>query len=154
MHSRCKRRNVAAHSVLAALAALELSHGRRPWTAVRAMMSRVAAKESFAATRLMLRRISIHGLQPWLGSEAAAAAKTDARLAQYTWNRGAMTKLISDSARVEISNKVQDILRNLMISDCQSKPHQQHQNPAEHRYQVVKWLTNNLLDCSGAPESL
>jgi hypothetical protein len=69
-------------------------------------------------------------------------------------NRGAMTKLISDSARVEISNKVQDILRNLMISDWQSEPHQQHQNPAERRYQVVKRLTNNLLDRSGAPGSL
>ena len=68
-------------------------------------------------------------------------------------NRGAMTKLISDSARIEISNKVQDILRNLMISDWQSEPHQHHQNPAEQRYQVVKWLTNNLLDCSGASGS-
>lgn len=69
-------------------------------------------------------------------------------------NRGAMTKLISDSARVETSNKVQGILRNLMISDWQSEPHQQHQNPAEWQYQVVKRLTNNLLDCSGAPGSL
>ena len=42
--------------------------------------------------------------------------------------RGAMTKLISDRAQVEISNKVQDILRNLMIGDWQSEPHQQHQN--------------------------
>ena len=65
-----------------------------------------------------------------------------------------MTKLISNSAQVEISNKVQDVLRNLMISDWQSEPHQQHQNPAERRYQVVKWLTNNLLDRSGAPRSL
>src|SRR5687768_12834278 len=65
-----------------------------------------------------------------------------------------MAKLISDSAQVEISNKVQDILRNLMISNWQSEPHQQHQNPAEQRYQVVKRLTNNLLDHSGAPGSL
>ena len=56
-----------------------------------------------------------------------------------------MTKLISDSAQVEISNKVQDILRNLMISDWQSEPHQQHQNPAERRYQDVKRVTNTLL---------
>ena len=39
-------------------------------------------------------------------------------------HRGAMTKLISDRAQVEISNKVQDILRNLMISDWQSEPYQ------------------------------
>ena len=31
--------------------------------------------------------------------------------------RGAMTKLVSDRAQVEISRKVQDILRNLMIAD-------------------------------------
>src|SRR5687768_11416230 len=68
--------------------------------------------------------------------------------------RGAMTKLISNSAQVEISNKVKDILRNLMIADWQSEPHQQHQNPAERRYQDIKRLTNTLLDRTGAPPSL
>jgi hypothetical protein len=47
--------------------------------------------------------------------------------------RGVPTKLISDRAQVEISNKVKDILRALCISDWQSEPHQRHQNPAEHR---------------------
>jgi hypothetical protein len=65
-----------------------------------------------------------------------------------------MTKLISDRAQVEISNKVQDILRNLMIDDWQSEPHQQHQNPAERRYQDIKRVTNTLLDRTGAPPSL
>ena len=65
-----------------------------------------------------------------------------------------MTKLISDSAQVEISKKVQDIKRNLIIADWQSEPHQQHQNPAERRYQDVKRLTNTLLDRTGAPTSL
>ena len=60
--------------------------------------------------------------------------------------QGAMTKLISDCAQVEISNKVLDILRNLMISDWQSEPHQQHQNPAESQYQDAKRLANRLLD--------
>ena len=32
-------------------------------------------------------------------------------------NRGALTKLISDHANVEISNKVKDILRYLIIPD-------------------------------------
>ena len=41
------------------------------------VMSRVAAKESFAATRLITQTKPIHGLQPWLHSNAAAAA--DAR---------------------------------------------------------------------------
>ena len=47
---------------------------------------------------------------------------------------GAMSKLISDRAQVKISNKVQDILRNYIIKDWQSEPHQQHQNAAEWRY--------------------
>jgi hypothetical protein len=34
-------------------------------------MSRVAAKESFAATRLIRFAICSHGLQPWLSSYAA-----------------------------------------------------------------------------------
>ena len=34
--------------------------------------------------------------------------------------RGAMDKLISDSARVEISRRVKDILQNLIIDDWQS----------------------------------
>ncbi|HEY9710825.1 MAG TPA: hypothetical protein V6D48_21645 [Oculatellaceae cyanobacterium] len=68
--------------------------------------------------------------------------------------RGAMTKLISDRAQVEISNKVQDILRNYIIGDWQSEPHQQHQNLAERRYQDVKRLANALLDRTGAPPSL
>ena len=64
--------------------------------------------------------------------------------------RGAPTKLVSDSAQVEISKKVQDILRSLCIDDWQSEPHQQHQNPAERRYQTVKRLTSTLMDRTGA----
>ena len=37
--------------------------------------SRIAAKDSFTATRLILSRIPIHGLQPWLQSFAANAAE-------------------------------------------------------------------------------
>ena len=50
---------------------------------------------------------------------------------------GAMTKLISDRAQVEISKKVNDILRHLIIGDWQSEPHKQHQNPAKRHYQDV-----------------
>ena len=57
---------------------------------------------------------------------------------------GAMTKLISDRAQVEFSNKVKDILRSLIISDWQNEPHHQHQNPAEIRYHDVKRFTNTL----------
>jgi hypothetical protein len=65
--------------------------------------------------------------------------------------RGAMSKLISDRAQVEISNKVVDILRALFISSWQSEPHQQHQNYAENRYQTVKTMGNTILDHTGAP---
>jgi hypothetical protein len=41
--------------------------------------------------------------------------------------RGAPTKLISDSARVETSKEVPGILRTYGISSWQSEPHQQHQ---------------------------
>ena len=46
--------------------------------------------------------------------------------------RGAMDKLISGSAQVEISAK--DILRALVIQDWQSGAHYQHQNIAERGY--------------------
>jgi transposase InsO family protein len=52
--------------------------------------------------------------------------------------RSAPTKLISDSACVETSKEVHSILRTYGISSWQSEPHQQHQNPAERRYQTVK----------------
>jgi transposase InsO family protein len=64
---------------------------------------------------------------------------------------GAPTKLISDSARVETSKEVRGILRTYGISSWQSEPHQQHQNPAEWRYQTVKQLCNTILDQTGAP---
>ena len=65
-----------------------------------------------------------------------------------------MTKLLSDRAQVEISKKVQDILRHLIIGNWQSEPDKQHQNPAERHYQDVKKMSNHLLDWSGAPSSL
>jgi hypothetical protein len=52
--------------------------------------------------------------------------------------RGAPTKLISDRAQVEISERVKQVLRPLHISTWQSEPHQQHQNPAKCQYQNIK----------------
>ena len=42
--------------------------------------------------------------------------------------KGAMDKLISDRAKAEVSNQVQEILRALFIDDWQSEPHQHQQN--------------------------
>ena len=65
--------------------------------------------------------------------------------------RGAMTKLISDYAKVEISNKVKDILRMYCSSSWNSEPYHQNQNPAEGRYCTLKSWTNTILNRSGAP---
>ena len=60
--------------------------------------------------------------------------------------RGAMLKLISDRAQVEISEKVKTILRALLIKEWQSEPHHQHQNFSERIIQILKNTTNRILD--------
>jgi hypothetical protein len=47
--------------------------------------------------------------------------------------RGSPQKLLSDRGQAIISHKVADILRTFCIDTWQSKPHQQHQNPADLR---------------------
>jgi hypothetical protein len=66
--------------------------------------------------------------------------------------QGAMNKLISDSARVEISKRIIDVLRYYNIDSWQSEPYFQHQNFAERQWQDVKRLTLHVLHTSGAPE--
>jgi len=65
-----------------------------------------------------------------------------------------MSKLISDSAAVEISKKVQDILRVYNIDDWQSEPYNQHQNPAERRIGTVIGACNNVMNHTGSPACL
>ena len=62
-----------------------------------------------------------------------------------------MTKLISDYAKVEISNKVKDILRMYHRSSWNSEPYHQNQNPAEGRYCTLKSWTNTIMNRTGAP---
>ena len=62
-----------------------------------------------------------------------------------------MTKLISDYAKVEISNKVKDILRMYHSSSWNSEPYHQNQNPAEGRYCTLKSWTNTIMNITGAP---
>ena len=64
--------------------------------------------------------------------------------------RGAMTKLISDYAKVEISNKVKDILRIYHSSRWNSELYHQNQHPAEGRYFTLKSWTNTIMNRSGA----
>ena len=67
--------------------------------------------------------------------------------------RGAMDKLLSDSAKTEISNKVMDILRAYHISNWHSEPYHQNQNSAEWRYRTIKSWTNTVMNRSDAPAS-
>ena len=62
-----------------------------------------------------------------------------------------MTKLISDYAKVEISNKVKDILWMYHSSSWNSEPYHQNQNPAEGRYCTLKSWTNTIMNRSGDP---
>ena len=62
-----------------------------------------------------------------------------------------MTKLINDYAKVEISNKVKDILRMYHSSSWNSDPYHQNQNPAEGRYCTLKCWTNTIMKRTGAP---
>ena len=62
-----------------------------------------------------------------------------------------MDKLLSDSAKTEISNKVIDILRAYHISNWHSESYHQNQKPAEWRYRTIKSWTNTVMNRSGAP---
>ena len=47
--------------------------------------------------------------------------------------QGATDKLLSESSKNEISNKIMDFLRAYHISNCHPEPNHQNQNPAEWR---------------------
>ena len=72
-------------------------------------------------------------------------------LADNIRRRGAMDKLLSDSAKTEISKKVMDILRAYHISNWHSEPYHQNQNPADWQYRTIKYWTNTVMNMSGAP---
>ena len=59
-----------------------------------------------------------------------------------------MDKLLSDSAKTEISTKVMDILRAYHISSWYSEPYNQNQNPTEWRYRTIKASTNTVMNRS------
>ena len=65
-----------------------------------------------------------------------------------------MDQIISDSAQVEISERVKEILRTICIGNWQSEAYYQHQNPSERRFQKVEITYNTVLDRTGAPPSV
>jgi hypothetical protein len=66
--------------------------------------------------------------------------------------RGAMDRLISDRAQLEISNRAKDLLRAMAIDDWQSEPGYQHQNFAERRYNTLKSTSNTVMSRFKAPD--
>ena len=61
-----------------------------------------------------------------------------------------MDRLLSDSAKTAISNKVMDILRTYHISNWHSEPYVPNQNPAEWSYRTMKAWTDTVMKRSGA----
>ena len=61
-----------------------------------------------------------------------------------------MNNLLSDSAKMEISNKVMDILRAYPLSNWHSEPYPQIQNPAKWRHRTIKAWTITAMNWSGA----
>ena len=59
---------------------------------------------------------------------------------------GAPSGLMSDSAKVETSKQIKEILQMYAIKDQQSKPYHQHQNYAERRIQEVKNTSTIIMD--------
>ena len=62
-----------------------------------------------------------------------------------------MGRLLSDSAAVETMGRALDLMRACCIGDWQSEARQQHQNPAERRWQTAKRRANTIVDRSGSP---
>ena len=65
--------------------------------------------------------------------------------------RGAMDTLISDRGSDQISKKVTDFLRSLLIAGYQSEPYHQHQNKAEQQHGTAKHWTNTVMNLGGCP---
>jgi hypothetical protein len=64
---------------------------------------------------------------------------------------GAPKGLFSDNDKVQIGKTIQTILCMYCIDNIQSKPHHQHQNPAERRIQDINKVSNHIMDRAGTP---
>ena len=80
------------------------------------------------------------------GYPMSSEAQVPETLEDFVRQHGAMTGLMSDNAKSEMSKKIKDILRMYCIKDRQSEPHYEHQNPIERRIQDVKRTTNQVMD--------
>jgi hypothetical protein len=64
---------------------------------------------------------------------------------------GAMSKLISNCAKAEMSERVKQILHALVISAWYSEPYHENQTFAKNWYATNKASTNCVMNFSGAP---
>ena len=58
---------------------------------------------------------------------------------------------VMDGGFYEISKKVTELLRSLLISDYQCKPYHQHQNKAENQWGTDKQWVNKIMNSSSCP---
>ena len=61
---------------------------------------------------------------------------------------------MNNSAKVETSKQIKDILKMYAIKDMQSEPNYQHQNYAERRIQEVKATSTIIMDRDGVPDCI
>ena len=59
-------------------------------------------------------------------------------LMNHIRKHGAMDQIISDAAKAQIGNRVQEILNVLQMKDWSSEPHRKNQNFAERMWRDVK----------------
>ena len=64
---------------------------------------------------------------------------------------GAMNQLVTDGVEALISQKMQDVLQHLWIKNWNTKPHYQHQNVAERRYNNIKSNSNTVMNMASVP---
>ena len=109
-----------------------------------------AVDDGSTAAQMFVGRVSGHAWIKGCGKSDKTFVK-----ALYDCMRkfGAMDVLISDCAKAQISNKVQDLLRVLFINDRQSEPYNKNQNFAERVWQDIQRRVNSLLNWSGAPDN-
>ena len=65
--------------------------------------------------------------------------------------RGAIDKLITDSAQDKVTRRFKDVLRDYVIGNWSSDAAQQQQNPAERKYQHVNHTTNCMMERTCSP---
>jgi hypothetical protein len=103
-----------------------------------------AIDDGSTAAQMFIGLISKHRSVHPMGSSDKAFVNA---LMDEIRRRGAMNRLISDQAKAELSERVKDVLRTLVIDNWQSESHQQRQNFLERGYRDTKTMVNNLLFC-------